>query len=109
MSDRKQFFDNDPIIQRLRLGKARIEKGWCQDEYQKLGGYCTLGAIGYCDAGYIDRVGKKAAHHLQAALPPNEVFVWAYNDTPGRAQSDIIALFDRAIALRMAELTEQVT
>lgn len=87
------------VVVKLMAGRERIAKGWCQGAFlldipDSLGGprYCTVGAV---------ENDNHAFACLKAALPAPG-FVTGYNDAKGRTKAEILALFDRAIALALA-------
>ena|SRR5208283_3828420 len=97
-------------IDRLVLGRGRVAKGWLQcQHYEKRGGtelHCADHAIYSADSGYFvyvpDAVYPEAALWLTKAQPGYQHF----NDTPGRTQAEVVAMFDRAIALARASAAE---
>ena len=104
----------DPVLACLIDARKRITpKGaWCQGEVAKdkngaeVGidspravAWCMLGATGtHSDAS------SSADLMLAQVVPGNEVTAW--NDAPGRTQKEVLALFDKAIALRRKEVTK---
>jgi hypothetical protein len=94
----------DPIRDILiKAKRILIERGWCQGAYWKgkHEAFCCLGAIAnssrdkltsedcmnYCDA--CDR--------LKTSIKCDDIPAW--NDSPERTKTEILAAFDRAIAL----------
>jgi hypothetical protein len=70
--------------------------GWCQGGESINGAQCAMRAL----ATIADNaVWHDAYRRLRQALPDGYGSVAAYNDTPGRTQADIVALYDRAIKL----------
>jgi len=102
---------NDVTL-RLIAGRQRIENGWVQNDFEENGSYCALGAIGFRDSYQYDQdrhtIMFDCVKFLQKSLPPGALVtisllfqITIYNDDPNRAQSEIIDLFDRAIANSM--------
>lgn len=96
----------NPAIEALREGRARIERGWCQHHLNDpaTGAVCVIGAIHLLRSanniksaalGFICHARDGAAHIVE------------WNDTPSRTQADVIALYDRAIELAVAEELER--
>jgi len=95
----------------LIAGRQRIEQGWVQKKYEEDGSYCALGAIGIRGNKVLtERVQDSCISFLYKFIPhaarvpryglihSPEPQVGIYNDAPGRTQSEILDLFDRAIA-----------
>lgn len=107
-------FDNSPVtspvIEALREGRARVERGWCQAVLHAPGGAsCALGALCKPAPGQ-DTMEPTRAHGwgaiacLEAALGVQYSFdVAGWNDSPERTQADVLALYDRAIELAVEE------
>ena len=111
-------------VEVLRKAKqAVIELGWQQGQYRKTeteGPCCALGAClvavgAKLRRGYsgIDEYSAdpetmeafvRARRLLEKAV--GGVVVWKWNDTPGRTQDEVLAAFDRAIALAEAARTQ---
>src|SRR5271165_2633171 len=95
-------------IDRLVLGRGRVAKGWLQcQHYEKRGGtelHCADHAIYSADCGHFvykpDEVYPEAALWLTKAQPGYQ----HYNDARGRTQGEVVAMFDRAIALARSSL-----
>lgn len=97
-------------IELLNRARYEVQKGWIQGSYARRGGVCALGAlrrvvgwdVGASSCGdYL-----KAYTALQQALPNEPIPPYLYtigrcvatfNDTKGRTQAEVLALFDRAI------------
>jgi len=101
-------FPNDVTL-RLIKGRQRIEEGWCQVEFEYEGSYCALGAVGFKDAEQSSASYNKAcdcSDLLYKALPRRSLQenysklrqITLFNDDPNRDRSEILDLFDRAIA-----------
>ncbi len=91
----------DTVMGTLLRGRARIAAGWCQNGWHYRGKYCAVGAISL-DAKNWGISGQMlfARDWLERALPScGARGLIHYNDAPGRTQADILALYDRAIAL----------
>lgn len=98
-------FDSLPVtnlaIDGLREGRARIERGWCQgqahDPY----------ANAYCLIGSISRPRSEVVQYLIRAAGIRAWSLVMWNDTPGRTQAEVLALYDRATELALAEELER--
>ena len=98
---------NDVTL-KLIEGRQRIERGWCQERYKLNDSYCALGAIGV-DEMRTEELQSSCVSYLHKFLPSfirsdaspeaePETLIIFYNDEPNRTHSEIIDLFDRAIA-----------
>lgn len=99
-------------VEVLKKAKALIEeRGWCRREYKDTRGcYCSLGAC-YVASGY-EVEGASVLHDgdvtayataekaLERAID-SAVIRW--NDSPGRTKDEVLAAFDKAIALAEQE------
>lgn len=81
----------------LRKARTRIALyGWTQGMNQdELGRTCVEGAL--LSTGHPGAEQRWAAYCLVHALGDRNVIGW--NDAPGRTKEEVLALFDRAIAL----------
>jgi hypothetical protein len=79
-----------PTTQALIAGRRRIEVGWCQGAMRTREGVCAVGAVSF----HVD-----ALRVLQTALGRDGIPGW--NDIPTRTKDDVLALYDRAIALSL--------
>lgn len=94
------------VLEVLKQGRERIEKGWCQGAYaidahgnhakpywRRAVAWCAEGA---CNFGKINRkieairVLESCAHSLKP--------IYQWNDQPRRTHRQVLMLFDRAIA-----------
>ncbi len=105
--------DSDPILRRLIDGRERIVRGWCVNRTCRTD---ADGKISYCARGAVMTNGTwggydATAQKAEAALAA-QLSAWADRD-PGESvaifnnqssSSDVLALFDRAISARRAEL-----
>lgn len=82
-----------PITKALINGRrALLEDGWCK-------GTATDGQGRHCAVGAFPGRGVGAVcMELRSVLPEGYYIVSVYNDLPTTTFSDIIALYDRAIA-----------
>ena len=90
----------NPAIKRLRFGRERVVRGWCQGEYQKNGNFCALGGIrgdGVHDNSEPDRYLTKAGGFS------SHLWLIEWNDAPTRTKQDVLTLYDRAIELAIAD------
>jgi hypothetical protein len=96
-------------IEVLRGARAKIAIGWCQGasardsegrvvriDKPEACCWCSIGGI-YASAVGDDATGDRALAALVRALnPPSLLSFW--NDEPARTQTEVLELFDRAIA-----------
>lgn len=96
----------------LRAARGLVAKGWTQGAYGRTdAGLTCMGesAVCFCAAGALlwpDGLERKTAFSLLAKELPTEFLMIdtpvlalvAFNDSPGRTQAEILALYDRAIA-----------
>lgn len=107
------------VVDTLRKARARIAAGWCQGSYAQdaEGLSCSsedpecarvCATASFWGAG-ASRADERAAHRYVgiAALLPREAGdfydLTAWNDSRGRTQADVIAAFDKAIAMAEQE------
>jgi hypothetical protein len=87
-------------VEALKAARAMIERRWCpQGGSDEQGGVCALVAV----IRQYPRPGQKyepTMRFLREALDWKCIPEW--NDTPGRTQAEVVAAFDRAIALARA-------
>jgi hypothetical protein len=81
----------------LLAGRERVVQGWCRGAMISEDGQrvCALGAI------KVTGLASREANLLRKSLPAGWGAVTQYNDWPKTSKDDILALFDRAIALGM--------
>jgi hypothetical protein len=104
---------HERTVRLLQESKARVERGWTQVVMARdaAGGlvaawsehavcWCALGAL---RAGSLDS--SVAEMFLSRALPAEAMRenVAAWQDEPGRQKEEVVALFDRAIEIAVAE------
>src|ERR1700694_2298487 len=87
-----------PVIDRLRWGRARVERGWCQGSYSDGDRVCALGGV----RGDDQYDNSPAAQYLKKALGGTTA-VCSWNDAFNRTQADVLALYDKAIELAVAD------
>ena len=97
--------ETNTVADVLRRARALIEKPehWCKHALERNGAFCVLGAA------------LLAAHGnpLAAAPLPSKMFsfIWdacggppaAFNNAPERTHAEVLAAFDRAVALAESE------
>jgi hypothetical protein len=104
------------MVDHLISAKALIEKGWCQHDYEDaFGNVCMLGAIGQAEDHPL---ANKAEELLEECLPKwylnklkkrgEMVEVHEWNDRPSRKKQQVIAVFNKAIALATQRAMEKV-
>lgn len=93
--------------EKLREARALIERGWCQDDpaqdaNRNLVCETDPDACRFCAFGAMSRVDPLGCADFaltQSARRKGYAGYIAFNDTPGRTQSEVLALFSEAIAL----------
>jgi hypothetical protein len=102
--------DVSAALDALRMGREKIARGWTQGVYarnstgakvnpesEEATCWCAVGAIPRFVRG--EHVHSEAMAALRWAIPVNQcVDVVGFNDADTATQSDVLALFDRAIA-----------
>jgi hypothetical protein len=102
---------------KLRKARALIERGWTQGQYargeQGSGiDFLKRKAVCFCAAGAIGAANKQwpnsqlpGMKYLSLAVggDGDEPDVLHWNDAPERSQAEVIAAFDKAIALAEAQ------
>ena len=98
------------VTMRLIAGRQNIEKGWIKEHYQWGENYCALGAIGVSQeetdahlsscVGFLDRA-IPTDKAVKLMFDNKEARIAVYNDASVRTKSEILDLFDRAIANSM--------
>jgi hypothetical protein len=88
------------LVEALKAARAMIEHRWCPiGGTDGKGGVCAIVALGAAAGEWTDLY-EKSRHALRAAIPlPKTKSIPEWHDTPGRTQGEVIAAFDRAIAL----------
>jgi hypothetical protein len=101
--------------ERLVIGRARIEAGWCQGHMQRnrwtLHGrcpeYCLIGAVRVDLPGWSLGACDMAADLLLAAINRSWGGGWTqtseFNDSPGRTKAQVLEVLDVAIAMSRGE------
>ncbi len=103
----------------LMTAKGRVEKGWCKNYLSNSRAVCALGALipadkVYCDPfNYVSKLpeatlllqamGDKAKLYDPGSIPGYPAEVARYNNDPATTKEDILALYDIAIELAVAE------
>lgn len=86
-------------VEVLKAARGRIEKGWCQGIGRIVNdngiaiAWCAVGAT----AQGQEDLGADADLYLECVIGTHAITSW--NDAPGRTQAEVIAAFDKAIAL----------
>lgn len=99
---------SDPVLANLMVARTRVALGWCQRKLaDDAGRMCALGALRNCqhdlDVGEWSPAIEAAADFVRSALPFGNS-IPAYNNHETATHADVLALFDRAIDARKAEL-----
>lgn len=92
------------VLQVLRKARARVARGWCQRDLAKTKGGRSCNptdkeAARFCAYGALDSLGYDTADAtlvLRTFVPRGHIA--SFNDAPGRKKSEVVALFDKAIA-----------
>jgi hypothetical protein len=91
------------LVEALKLARAMIEDNWCpKGGTDDKGGVCAIVAMGAA-AGAWSTLYEECRQTLRAAIPlqlTESVPEW--HDAVGRTQGEVIAAFNRAIALARA-------
>lgn len=102
-------FDSAPItslvIEALREGRARVERGWCQEILAEGNTVCALGGVSLAlrSRGRPCRYYQATRFLCMALGVKYETDVMSWNDAPERTQADVLALYDKAIELAVEE------
>jgi hypothetical protein len=100
----------------LREARAKIEKGWCQGYYARdkdgnqtsydnpnAEAFCSSGAVwSFCSDTVSAHQCSYAGSFLSEALDDPRITFVHWQDQPGRTKEEVLALFDKAIALAEA-------
>ncbi len=93
-----------PVIERLRAGRDLIDerglaRGKIEDDQGRL---CIVGGI--TRQSRIDEEDMTLAlAYLAKAIPADLLAIAAWSDSAGRTKADVIAIYDRAIDLAIAD------
>lgn len=101
--------------QTLKEARKLIEKGWCQWVFAETSDRTTVDvmdvdACRWCASGAIRHAAKDGCNNLdaydifQCVIGTDYVSEW--NDAPDRTQAEVLAAFDKAIALAESEATK---
>jgi hypothetical protein len=93
-------------VEVLKAARLRIMQGWCPDAgSDNHGGVCALIAIsnsgGWTHNEFLCGKADATTDYLREAIGQRDIVEW--NDSPGRTQAEVIAAFDKAIALARAD------
>lgn len=97
----------DDVLETLIKARTLIKKGWIRGSFKrefKTGTrtrYCIIGAIRESSNKSL----SKGEFFIQRMMPPH-IEITAWNDQKSRKKSEVIDLFDRAIAKRQLELSK---
>ena len=97
-------------LDRLIRGRERITKGWCQGATSRTDDGsvvepCSNDASQWCLFGAVWDIEDEHCDEAMEILKRAGGSVY-WNDTPGRTQSEVLAVFDRAIELCRADQEE---
>jgi hypothetical protein len=96
-------FAHRGIIETLEAARAMIEHRWCpRGGSDEMGGVCIIAALSRV-TGWQSPEYESARSYIRSAIPnlgTDSLPEW--NDASGRTQGEVIAAFDRAIALARA-------
>jgi hypothetical protein len=89
----------------LIAAKALIDtpEKWCKGSYHNSGAHdahCVIGAARAIAPYYAGNRQQLLLEAIAGSLPPRRraKYLWQWNDAPSRSHSEVMALFDRAIA-----------
>lgn len=89
------------VVQVLKDARRLVAENWGQGNglNDPKGCHCIYTAVYDVSGGVDSRFRSPALRTLcrSANLPPDGE-IWDWNDAPGRTQSEVLALFDKAIA-----------
>lgn len=96
---------NEEIKETLIKAKEIISDPdkWIKDNYydpDREGCYCSLGALGMAEDGHPSGFSFSLKYYLSEGLPEGLYSVADFNDDPETTHSDVMAMFDKAIAAR---------
>jgi hypothetical protein len=87
-------------VEALKAARAIIQDRWCPvGGSDEMGGVCAMLAIARQYPGPVDDY-QYTLDFFRKAIGGRGIVEW--NDTPGRTQVEVVAAFDRAIALARA-------
>lgn len=121
--DGTEYHAEDETLRLLRQARALlVEKGWCQRHPALDGNGFSVEtindrAVAFCTMGAVMRVSTLAGSHyvfnpglftrLEEELPEDWLCIPSWNDCIERTKDEVLALYDRAIATRLAELERE--
>lgn len=99
--DGTHYITEDHIRSILRQGRARVERGWCQNHYEQHRRWYEFGKpkASYCLLGAINEDEDAIIPLLHAIGLPFGDFedLWEWNDAPERTKEEVLAVFDAAL------------
>lgn len=112
--DQLTYQSTDPVLKCLQDARQWVARAWWSPGKADNGSACASNALAFAarDAGFVFSIEDDARrllarpilNGLSADLCCSVIF--NYNDDPTTTHADILALFDRAIAARLAEVME---
>ncbi len=97
------------VVRVLQEARVTVAKGWCQHRFaQRIGQvnlYWTDDADAYCIAAAVNRAelihgkGPEAWNLIRRVIGSDPI---SWQDQPGRTQTEVLGVIDRAIALAAA-------
>lgn len=112
--DSENYQPTDAILKALQDARQWLNDPalWAQENVvafsDSRGRGCSLNWLGRVCANDMS-IYSRASVWLERALPFGRYCIAAYNDHPATTHADVLALFDRAIAARQAELASELT
>jgi hypothetical protein len=111
------FVEDTQVMDRLKIGRARIEAGWCQGQMHRARfvawnskrrhEYCLVGAVRLDHPDVVDLQAAARTEHLIAAAMIELGHSWNqladFNDFPGRTKAEVLEVVDLAIAMSRGE------
>jgi hypothetical protein len=99
--DGRDFESTSPVTHMLVAGRRKIQAGWCQQRMRQPGSVCMIGSLPITDFESFNQAERlfldaiRLLGYASASVP-------SFNDDPGRTQSQVLTVFDKAIELSEA-------
>lgn len=102
---------DESVVDSLRKARELVAKGWTKRAFarKRNGKICVLDskdACSFCASGAMRRIMGGESYiegwkMLERAIDPYSIIAW--NDDPKRTQAEVVAAFDRAIAIALSD------
>lgn len=97
--------DSTEVIDALKQARERVARGWCRQAYARDAAHSAVGyrsprAVEWCSDGAIfvvEHEDGRPYYYLRRAIGTPAIHIW--NDAKERTQAEVLAAFDKAIAL----------